>query len=112
MSERPSLRDSGPDPADPVAAELEAIRQRAGWVRTTEQSTATDAPYTLSVARRNSARDVRPLLAAVEAALKHHQPGKLPWCGTCGPQHQPCQEMADIHRALLGPETSSAEMEG
>jgi len=52
---------------DPVAAYLAGVRQRADWVRKTEQSTATDAPYTLSVARRNSARDVRPLLAAIEA---------------------------------------------
>ena len=92
MSERPSLRDPGRDPADPLAAYLDDVAKRY---------------------RVFGESDAMPrLLAAVEAALKHHQPGKLPWCGTCGPQRQPCQEMADIRSALLGPETTSAEMEG
>ena len=48
------------------------------------------------------AQEALRLLAALEAALRHHQPGKVPWCEACGPLHQPCQEVTDIRRALLG----------
>ena len=52
---------------DRVAAYLAGVRERAGLVRKTERSREPGTPRALDVARRNSARDVTPLLAAVEA---------------------------------------------
>ena len=92
-----------------VAACLAEVRERADWVRKTERSRLADAPYTLGVARRNSARDVRPLLAAVEAALKHHKPGQqsIPICD-CGLSY-PCYEVQAISRALSGLDLGSTK---
>jgi hypothetical protein len=97
-------------PADPVAAYLAEVRERTDWVRKCEQSTASDAPYTLSVARRNSARDIRPLLAAVEAAVALHFRTE-PWpgrycCNGCG-GHWPCPTYRAVAPALLGKREAS-----
>lgn len=73
---RPSLRDSGPDPADPVAAYLEEVRKRAaltkpsahGYTPRGEQLPGGPADDWL-IANLEAAADVPRLLAAVEAAL-------------------------------------------
>lgn len=56
-----------------------------------------------------SQRDVPLLLAAAEAALKHHQPvnrgeGLEPICGTCHRGFWPCPTYRDITAALAGEE--------
>lgn len=92
------MSDAAPDQVTAYLAEVrEAVRQRDELL----------PRMPVDVSEFNAAQDrlAEPaprLLAAVEAALKHHQPGKLPWCDACGPQRQPCQEMADIRSALLG----------
>lgn len=102
---RPSLRDSGPDPADRVAAELEAIRQRAetGSMR---QVVTDDVPRLLAIARAalGLALDWQQQAAVMERAVDVDDPGV--W-------NEHAREVREaISRALLGPETTSAEMEG
>lgn len=88
---RPSLRDSGLDPADAVAAYLDDVAKRY---------------------RVFGESDAMPrLLAAVEAALAEHQPheyparvpGQPPYmrCDTCE-DGWPCSTYEAISRALLG----------
>lgn len=58
-----------PDPASPdqVTTYLTEVRGRAEQVRKAGRSRTPDAPHTLHVAQRNSARDVPRLLAAAPA---------------------------------------------
>lgn len=100
---------------DQLTAYLAAARGRADWVRKAERSRTPDAPDALNVARRNSARDVRPLLAAVEAVLAAHRPvadekgrDRCACCRATSPTGQralwPRGEFQIVSRALLGGE--------
>lgn len=96
MADRPTLRDRVPEPADPLAVFLTVAEARI--LEAPKTSTERASEPLISSGTYYAPR----LLAAVKAALEHHQPGKLPWCDACGPSRQPCQEVADIRRALLG----------
>jgi hypothetical protein len=95
---------------DQAAAYLAEVRERAGLVRTTGRSREAGTPYSLNVARRNSARDVPPLLAAVEVVLDLHKPGPAgidpayPDLRHCDRDDQPwpCYEYERVVAALLG----------
>lgn len=101
-----------------VTAALEKIRERYRKSFTTLPgfSTSPDTPW----AHVNSADDVPLLLAAIEAALKHHAEAVVEdmpephfrYCRTCsGHPAWPCPEVADITSALLAAAQDSTREE-